>query len=101
VPEMNAEVNRIQAPQGDAVTLSFPLPEIGILVKCNVHPWMRAYVHVAPHPFFALTKPDGSFEIKQLPAGEYTLEAWHEKFGRKEGKISVLEGERKPANFNY
>ena len=52
-----------------------------IPVKCNVHPWMRAYIGVVSHPFFAVTGDDGTFTIKGLPPGTYTLEAWHEKYG--------------------
>ena len=55
-----------------------------IPVKCNVHPWMRSYIGVVGHPFFAVTGDDGTFTIKGLPPGTYTLEAWHEKFGTKE-----------------
>ena len=49
--------------------------------RCDVHGWMRAYANVVTHPFFAVTKDDGSFEIKGLPAGTYTIEAWHERLG--------------------
>jgi plastocyanin len=101
VPQINAEVNRIQAPQGDTLVERFPLPEVGILIKCNVHPWMRAWVHVAPHPYFALTSTNGSFAINNLPPGNYVLEAWHEKLGRLEARVAVSEGETKAANFTY
>ena len=101
VPEINAEVNRIQAPQGEPLVERFPQPEVGILIKCNVHPWMRAWVHAAPHPYFALTGADGSFRINNLQPGEYILEAWHEKLGRLQAKVVVAEGETKAANFTF
>jgi plastocyanin len=101
VPQLNAEVNRIQAPQGEPLLERFPLPEVGILIKCNVHPWMRAWVHVAPHPYFSLTGTDGAFKISNLPPGNYVLEAWHEKLGRLEMKVAVSEGETSAANFTY
>ena len=101
VPQLNAEVNRIQAPQGEPLVERFPQAEVGILIKCNVHPWMRAWVHAAPHPFFALTGKDGFFKISNLPAGEYVLEAWHEKLGRMEAKVLLAEGETKAANFTF
>ncbi|HEV2292540.1 MAG TPA: hypothetical protein VGR35_01715 [Tepidisphaeraceae bacterium] len=62
-------------------------------VKCDVHPWMSAYIGVFEHPFHAVTGDDGKYTIKgELPDGEYTLVAWHEKFGEKEEKITVKDG---------
>ena len=49
--------------------------------KCDVHGWMNAYVGVLDHPYFAITGKDGKFELKTLPPGTYTIEAWHEKLG--------------------
>ena len=64
-------------------------------VKCDVHPWMSAFVHVLDNPFFAITGADGSFELRGLPPGQYTLTAWHEQLGEKTLDVSVEEG--KPA----
>jgi plastocyanin len=62
-------------------------------VKCDVHPWMSAYIGVFEHPFHAVSGEDGKYTIKgKLPDGEYTLVAWHEKFGEKEEKITVKDG---------
>jgi hypothetical protein len=72
---------------------SFDKPEVWIPVGCDVHPWMRAYVAVVPHPFFAVTGEDGSFEIRGLPAGEYEIEAVHEKLERQSQKVTVKDGE--------
>ena len=58
-------------------------------IKCDVHPWMRSYAGVMDHPYFAVTKEDGSFEIKGLVDGEYTVEAWHEKLGTQTAKVKV------------
>jgi hypothetical protein len=63
-----------------------------IKIKCDVHPWMGAWQVVFEHPFFAASKPDGTFEIKNLPDGDYTIQAWHEKLGTQEGKVSVKGG---------
>jgi hypothetical protein len=60
-----------------------------IPVKCNVHPWMRAYIGVVSHPFFAVTGEDGTYTIKGLPAGTYTLEVWQEKYGTKDVQVTV------------
>jgi plastocyanin len=71
-----------------------------IKIKCDVHPWMSAWIIVLDHPFFAVSKPDGSFEIKGLPDGDYTLQAWHEKLGTQESKVSV-KGGKAEANFTF
>jgi hypothetical protein len=55
----------------------FTAPEVAIRFKCDVHPWMFAYVAVVDHPFFSVTDESGRFEIKGLPDGKYTIEAWH------------------------
>jgi hypothetical protein len=67
-------------------------PEI-IKVKCDVHPWMSAWIIVVDNPFFGASKEDGSYTIKgNLPDGEYTLHAWHEKLGEQDQKITVKDG---------
>jgi len=58
-------------------------------LQCNQHPWMRAYVSVMTHPYFAVSSEDGKFEINNLPPGEYTLAAVQEKFGEQTRKIKV------------
>jgi len=60
--------------------LAFPKPENGISLKCDVHPWERAWIHVSDHPFFAVTGIDGKYSITGLPDGEYEILAWHERF---------------------
>lgn len=67
----------------------FDQPEVMVKMKCDVHPWMGAYVGVLPHPFYSVTGDAGTFEIKDLPAGTYTLEAWHEKYGVQTQQITV------------
>jgi len=70
-------------------------------VKCEVHTWMGAYIGVFTNPFFAVTGDDGSFSLKKLPAGDYTIEAWHEKYGTQTMKVKVgATGEAKIA-FTY
>ena len=80
-PKNNREFNFGQPAKTPPVTRVFDQAEIGLPFKCDVHGWMNAYVNVVTHPFFAVTKDDGSFEIKGLPAGSYTLEFWHERLG--------------------
>ena len=71
-------------------------------VKCDVHPWMGAHVAVFEHPFFAVSKEDGTFTIPgSLPDGEYTIHAWHEKLGEKEIKVNVAGGKAEGADFSF
>ena len=101
LPKLNNEWNQSQSAKGDPIVRTFAKPEIGLPVKCNLHPWMRVYVNVVESPFFAVTGADGSFSIKGLPAGDYTLGAWHERFGTQEFKVKVAAGGTATANFTY
>ena len=64
-----------------------------IKFKCDVHPWMTGYVAVATNPFFAVSGEDGNFTIDKLPAGTYTVEAWHERLGTRTADVTVAEGQ--------
>jgi len=93
IPKSNAEFNfGQQNDKAPAFTKMFDKPEIGVSFRCDVHGWMRAYANVVTNPFFAVTKDDGSFEIKGLPAGTYTIEAWHEKLGTQTQKVTISDG---------
>ncbi|MDT5060347.1 MAG: hypothetical protein QOH63_806 [Acidobacteriota bacterium] len=86
----NEEWNESQpSGAGPIVDKTFKRSEILVPVKCNQHPWMKAYIGVVKHPFFAVSKEDGSFEIKGVPPGTYTVVAWHEKFGEKTATVKV------------
>jgi Carboxypeptidase regulatory-like domain len=88
----NAQENLAMGPNGSSSTrmrtAEFKPP---VRVKCDVHPWMSGYVAVFEHPFFAVTKNDGTFEIKGLPPGEYTVVFWHEKLKGQEQSVKVAE----------
>jgi len=101
VPEINQEWNDMQSPGEAPEIRSFSKQEIMIPVKCNVHPWMRAYIGVVSHPFFAVTGDDGSFTIKGLPPGTYTIQTWHEKFGTQEQQVTVGAKDSKAVDFSY
>lgn len=89
VAKMNREWNQSQAPGDPALQRRFVRPEIMIRIKCNVHSWMRSWVAVMEHPYYAVSAGDGTFSIGNLPPGEYILEAWQEKLGTQEQKIRV------------
>ncbi|MBC8133697.1 MAG: TonB-dependent receptor [Deltaproteobacteria bacterium] len=72
-----------------------------IKFKCDVHPWMTGYVAVATNPFFAVSAADGSFAIDKLPAGTYTLEAWHERLGSRTADVTVTETDPAKATFDF
>ena len=76
-------------------------PEPLFHVKCDVHPWMQAYAAVMSHPFFAVTGEDGKFDIRGLPAGEYQVEAWHEKLGTRTGSVTVADGATGTVDFQF
>lgn len=88
-PDRNDGFNRTQAPGGAPVEWTPEKAEVMVPFGCDIHPWMKAWVGVRDHPFFAVTGADGRFEIAGLPPGEYTLEAWHEKLGKKTGKVTL------------
>ena len=101
IPQTNDEWNETQSPGEAAKIRTFARQEVMVPVKCNVHPWMRAYIGVVAHPFFAVTGDDGSFTIKGLPPGTYTIEAWHEKFGTLDMQVTVGSKESKAVDFSY
>jgi hypothetical protein len=99
-PTVNQEFNVGQPRKGMESTKSFDKQEIMIPVGCDVHPWMRSYISVVDHPYFAVTDDDGTYEIKGLPAGEYEVEAYHEKLKTQTQKVTVKDGDNK-LDFSY
>ena len=87
-PDINPAKNFAMAQAGQESTTSFAVPEF-IRMKCDVHPWMKAWVGVFDHPYFSVTADEGEFEIKNVPPGTYKLVAWHELFGRQEQTVTV------------
>jgi len=101
MPNHNPQWNEEQQPTDKPITKSFPNPEMMLALQCNQHPWMRAYVNVMQHPYFATTDEEGKFDIKNLPPGDYTLAAVHEKFGEKTIKVKVAGKDNIKAEFNF
>jgi len=99
-PKVNRGFN-ISQPTNMESTRTFAAPEVMIPVECDVHGWMRAYIGVLPHPYFAVSGPDGSFTIAGLPPGTYTIEAWHERFGTQTAQVTVGAAETKEVAFTF
>ena len=100
-PADNREWNESQPPQSLALEKSFAREEIMLPVKCNQHPWMKMYVNVVKTPFYAVTGPDGKFEIKGLPPGDYTLAFVQEKLGTKEEKVTLAAKDSKTVDETF
>ncbi len=100
-PENNTAFNVAQPIPGMATERVFENPEVMIPVRCDVHPWMQAYVGVVPHGFFAVTGEDGAFSLEDVPAGDYVIEAWHETLGTQAMNVTVRDGESTSADFSF
>ncbi len=100
-PEVNREFNMGMPPSLTETDTVFNKPEPLFPVKCDVHPWMRAYVAVMTHPFYAVTGASGQYSIEGLPAGSYEIEAWHEKLGTKSASVIVADGEAGAVDFAF
>jgi plastocyanin len=93
--------NQAQIPGMAPISRKVTDAEQVIKFKCDVHPWMTAYVVVSGNPFFAVTGDDGSYKITGVPAGKYTVEAWHERYGTKTAEITVEGDKAAAAPFAY
>jgi plastocyanin len=105
MPTDNREWNESQAPGAPPLDKTFARSEVVIPVKCNQHPWMKAYIGVTKNPFYAVTGSDGTFTIKGLPPGDYTIEAWTSIGGQKgqtqDQKVTVGPKESKTLDFTF
>jgi hypothetical protein len=100
-PRVNQEWNQMQAQGAPAIEKKFPNKETMIPVKCNQHPWMKANVGVLGHPCFAVSAKDGSYTIKNVPPGTYTLVFWHEVFGEQTQSVTIAAKESKTQDITY
>jgi plastocyanin len=101
VAKNNREWNQSQAPGDPPIERRFGYPEVLIRVKCNVHNWMRSWIAVMDHPYYAITNQDGTFEIANIAAGDYTIEAWQEALGTQEQKVHVDAAGKATMEFNF
>jgi plastocyanin len=87
-------------PKGQKRSFTFKNPGCQAVLLCNVHPEMEAFVVVCETPYFAVSSADGSFEIKDVPPGKYTLKIWHEKLKGQPVQIDVPEKGEANADFD-
>jgi plastocyanin len=101
-PTDNREWNKSQPPGAPPIEQTFARPEVAIPVKCNVHPWMKGYIAVMANPFYVVTDKDGKFDLKGIPSGTYTIEAWQEKYGTQDQTVTIGPKEDKTGvNFTF
>jgi len=101
VPKNNREWNKSQQVGAPNIEETFAREEVSIPVKCNIHPWMKSYIGVFKIPYFQVTGANGSFELKNLPPGTYTIEAWHEKYGTSDQTVTIGPKESKAVTFTF
>jgi hypothetical protein len=100
-PHNNREWNQSQDPGAPPLIRRFKVPEIMIRVKCNIHSWMHAWIAVVDNPYYAVTGPDGTFELSNLPPGNYTLEAWQEDLGTQQQQVAVTSRKASDVSFTF
>jgi plastocyanin len=101
LPKVNPAFNKGMPPTLKEATTVFNKPEDVFHIKCDVHPWMSAYMAVFTHPFFSATGPDGKFTISGLDPGTYEITAWHEKLGTQTSSVTVGASDTKTQNFKF
>lgn len=99
--DKNPAFNLGQPVRGMEQKKVFTQPEVMLRFKCDVHPWMSAYLGIVAHPFFATTGEAGTFTLKNLPAGKYILEACHEKLGTQTQTVQIADGETKAVELSF
>jgi hypothetical protein len=98
---VNREWNQSQAAGSAPLQRRYTRAEIMIRVKCNIHNWMHAWIGVVENPYFAVTGSEGTFELKNVPPGEYTIEAWQEELGVQEQHVTVAPSGKSEVAFTY
>ena len=101
MPRVNHPWNRSEEPGDPPFQFNFPHAELAIPIACNVHPWMRAFLFVFDNPYFAVTTTSGTFDLKGLPPGTYTIEAWQEYYGIQDQAVTLGPKESKAISFTY
>lgn len=97
-PRANRAFNIAMPREMEVTELRFDqVEETPFDIRCDIHPWMRAYAMVLDHPYYDVTDASGEFRIGGLPPGEYVIEAWHERLGAQRATVTVAEGEEAAA----
>ena len=100
-PVNNREWNQSQDAGAEPLSRKFARAEVMVRVKCNIHPWMKAWVGVTEHPYHAVTGADGAFTLKNLPPGKYTIEAWQEELGAQQQEVTVTTKGSEALSFTF
>jgi hypothetical protein len=101
LPKVNKQFNMAMPPNRTEAVETFTQAEGTFTIKCDVHPWMQAYIQVLSHPYFAVTKEDGKFTIPNLEPGTYELTAWHEKLPVQTATVTIAAKESKTVAFKF
>jgi plastocyanin len=101
LPKINKSFNQGMTPTMKEATTTFAKPEGVFPIKCDVHPWMSAYIAVFTHPFFSVTSTDGKYTISGLDPGTYEITAWHEKLGTQTASVTVGANDKKTQDLKF
>ena len=101
LPKVNSQFNKPMPATLKETTTQFDKPEPVFQIKCDVHPWMMAYMGVFTHPFYSVTAADGKFTISGLDPGTYEITAWHERLGTQVATVTVGASDTKTQNFKF
>jgi hypothetical protein len=101
LPKINTPFNKPMPATVKEATVTFAKPESNFQIKCDVHPWMNAYVGVFSHPFFSVTGTDGKYTISGLDPGTYEITVWQERLGTQTASVTVGASDTKTQNFKF
>ena len=101
LPKINPSFNRAMPATSKEASTTFAKPEPIFQIKCDVHPWMTAYIGVFTHPFYSVTSTDGKFSISGLDPGTYEITAWHERLGTQTASVTVGASDKKTQDFKF
>ncbi len=101
LPSKSSAWNFSLGVKGASRNVTIETPEPAIEIKCDIHPWMKAYLAVFDHPYFAVTDADGRYTLANVPPGNYVLEVWHERLGTRTADVSLAPKETKTVDFTF
>ncbi len=101
MPTTSSAWNFGMSVKGSTRTIHLDRPEVMVSVRCDVHPWMQGWIGVLDHPYFAVTGADGQFVLRDVPPGDYTVAAWHERLGTRESRVTLAPRASGEVTFAY